>query len=203
MLRVNRPTCQRPFLLALLTFCLLSGAALAAPTIIIDAGHGGHDRGGVPGQRIAEKTMTLDVARRVRSRLAAAGYRTVMTRNSDDFVSLGGRVAFCRRYKSAVFVSIHFNSASRVGARGFETFYYSSRSRSLADRMHRSLRGAFRTEDRGVKRRGFYVLRNNPCPAVLVECGFLTNPAEAAIINQSAYRQRIADRIADGIKSAY
>ncbi len=194
--------CSR-FFLAALAFFLLAAAGLAAPTIIIDAGHGGHDRGGVPGQRIAEKTMTLDVARRVRSRLAAAGYRTVMTRNSDDFISLGARVAYSRRYRDSVFISIHFNSASRVGARGFETFYYSAKSRPLALRVHRSLLGAFRTEDRGVKRRGFYVLRNNTAPAVLVECGFLTNPEEAAIINNAAYRQRLADRIAAAIQAAY
>ena len=57
-------------------------------TVVIDAGHGGHDRGGIPGQRIAEKVMTLDVAQRLRNVLEASGYRVVMTRDSDVFVPL-------------------------------------------------------------------------------------------------------------------
>jgi len=62
-------------------------------TVVIDAGHGGHDRGGIPGQKIAEKEMTLDVAQRLKKVLAASGYRVVMTRDSDVFIPLGTRVA--------------------------------------------------------------------------------------------------------------
>src|SRR6266496_2673080 len=70
-----------------------SSASSSAPiTVVIDAGHGGHDRGGIPGQSVAEKEMTLDVAQRLRNVLAASGYRVVMTRDSDVFVPLGTRV---------------------------------------------------------------------------------------------------------------
>jgi N-acetylmuramoyl-L-alanine amidase len=62
-------------------------------TVVIDAGHGGYDRGGIPGQRVAEKEMTLDVAQRLKKTMAASGYRVVMTRDSDVFVPLGTRVA--------------------------------------------------------------------------------------------------------------
>ncbi|PYJ60423.1 MAG: hypothetical protein DME74_10670, partial [Verrucomicrobia bacterium] len=80
-----------------------SGSSSSPITVIIDAGHGGHDRGGIPGQRIAEKDMTLDVAQRLRNVLAASGYRVVMTRDSDVFVSLPGRVAIANSYRNAVF----------------------------------------------------------------------------------------------------
>src|ERR1700730_12500938 len=81
-------------------------------TVVIDAGHGGYDRGGVPGQRIAEKDKTLDVALRLRSILQADGYRVIMTRDRDVFVPLGARVAIANAYRGASFISIHFNCAS-------------------------------------------------------------------------------------------
>src|SRR5205814_2587107 len=101
-------------------------------TIVIDAGHGGYDRGGVPGQRISEKDKTLDVAQRLKRILQADGYRVIMTRESDVFVSLGTRVAIANSYRGASFVSIHFNCASRLGANGIETYYYRGDSASLA-----------------------------------------------------------------------
>src|ERR1041385_681511 len=101
-------------------------------TVVIDAGHGGHDRGGIPGQRISEKDMTLDVARRLRSVLSASGYRVVMTRDSDIFVPLPTRVAIANSYRNAIFVCIHFNSAPRSSAGGIETYFYNRQSLALA-----------------------------------------------------------------------
>jgi len=92
-------------------------------TVVIDAGHGGFDRGGIPGQRIPEKEMTLDVAQRLKGVLTAAGYRVVMTRDSDVFVPLATRVAIANSYRNAIFVCIHFNSAKRMGAGGIETYF--------------------------------------------------------------------------------
>ena len=168
-------------------------------TVVIDAGHGGFDRGGIPRQRVAEKPMTLDVAQRLEKRLRQAGYRVVMTRDSDVFIPLGERVRIANRYRDAIFVSIHFNSATREGANGIETYYYSSNSAKLAANIHRHVVSGTTTENRGIRRRGYFVLRRTSIPAVLVECGFLTNPAEARFALDSTYRQRLADRIADGI----
>ncbi len=190
--------------LLLAVLCLSASAAWARPTVVIDAGHGGHDRGGVPGDRYAEKIYTLDVARRLQARLREAGYRTKMTRDGDYFVSLGGRCAIANSQSNAIFVSIHFNSAPREGANGIETYYYSRRSGSLASAVHRSVVRAVGTEDRHLRARGFYVIRNTRCPAILVECGFLTNRSEGArIAGSAAYRQRLADAIARGIISRY
>src|SRR6516162_6584444 len=81
-----------------------SGGDGSGTTVVIDAGHGGHDRGGIPGQRVAEKTMTLDVAKRLQGILNSSGYRTIMTRDSDVFIPLPTRVAIANEYRNAIFV---------------------------------------------------------------------------------------------------
>jgi N-acetylmuramoyl-L-alanine amidase len=168
-------------------------------TVVIDAGHGGHDRGGIPGQRIAEKDMTLDVALRLRNVLAANGYNVVMTRDSDVFVPLGTRVAIANSYHNAIFVCIHFNATNRSGASGIETYFYSRDSLALASAIHHYVTGGAPSANRGVRRRGYYVLRKTTVPAVLVECGFLTNPTEAAYAQNASYRQKLAEEIAAGV----
>ncbi|HVF70503.1 MAG TPA: N-acetylmuramoyl-L-alanine amidase [Chthoniobacterales bacterium] len=177
----------------------LGASAFAQRTIVVDAGHGGHDRGGVPGQRIAEKDKTLDVARRLRGILQAQGYRVIMTRDSDVFVPLGTRVAIANRYRGASFVSVHFNSAPRVGANGIETYYYRGDSAGLAASIHRNVVAISPSENRGIRRRGFYVIRRAAIPAVLVECGFLTNPTEGRLALSADWRQKLAQQIARGI----
>ena len=177
-----------------------SGRDSSPITVVIDAGHGGHDRGGIPGQRIAEKDMTLDVALRLRNVLSANGYHVVMTRSTDVFVPLGGRVAIANSYRNAVFVCIHFNATGRSGASGIETYFYSRDSLPLASAIHYYVTGGAPSANRGVRRRGYYVLRKTAIPAVLVECGFLTNPTEAAYAQSAGYRQKLADEIAAGIR---
>ena len=169
--------------------------------VVIDAGHGGFDRGGIAGQRVAEKTMNLDVAQRLKAVLAAYGYRVVMTRDSDVFVPLGTRVAIANSYRNAIFVCIHFNAAPRRAASGIETYFYSSQSLSLASAIHYYVAGGAPSANRGVRRRGFYVLRRTTIPSVLVECGFLTNATEAQYAQSALYRQKLAEEIAHGIGS--
>lgn len=192
---------------SLALFAFLCGlVGLSAPTaraqsrtIVLDPGHGGFDRGGVPRQRIGEKNLTLDVAQRLRRVLESKGYRVIMTRSSDVFITLGQRVAIANSHRGASFVSIHFNSASRSGANGIETYYYRSDSVGLAASIHRNVVGAVSSENRGIRRRGYYVLRRTTIPSVLVECGFLTNPIEGRNALRSGYRQDLAESIARGI----
>src|SRR5215469_11170907 len=169
-------------------------------TVVIDAGHGGHDRGGIPGQRVAEKDMTLDVSQRLRNVLSASGYRVVMTRDSDVFVPLPTRVAIANSYRNAIFVCIHFNATQRRSAGGIETYFYSRDSLPLASAIHRLVVGGAPSSNRGVRRRGYFVLRKTSIPSVLVECGFLTNPTEAAYAQSGPYRQKLAEEIAAGIR---
>src|SRR5213596_2161537 len=175
-------------------------SASSSTAVVIDAGHGGFDRGGIPGQKIPEKEMTLDVAQRLKTLLAASGYRVIMTRDSDVFVPLPTRVAIANSYGNAIFVCIHFNSAKRMGAGGIETYFYSRESLPLASAIHYYVAGGAPSSNRGVRRRGFYVLRKTNIPAVLVECGFLTNPTEAAYAQTASYRQKLAEEIAAGVR---
>lgn len=187
------------------TLLFFTQLAVSKPMVVIDAGHGGHDIGGMPGQALEEKGYALDVARRLDSALRSAGYSTVMTRRGDYFVTLGERAAIANRYKDrAVFVSIHFNGAPNPDAHGIETYYASgSASARLAQSIHRRVLGATGEEDRRVRSRGFSVLRNTRMPAVLCELGFLTNRGEARNITSSRYRQRLAEAVAAGIRGVY
>ena len=200
----NRLAPARLAALKLLAFAALMLPAIHAGaqsrTVVIDPGHGGHDRGGVPGQRVSEKMMALDVSLRLQKILQASGYRVVMTRNSDVFIPLGTRSAIANSYRGATFVSVHFNSASRSGANGIETYYFRGDSAGLAASIHRNVMAIAPTENRGIRRRGYFVLRRTNVPGVLVECGFLTNPTEASYALNPAYRQRLAEAIARGIQ---
>lgn len=197
--RIRSGVCSA-LVVAIALFLPLTAGAAEFRTVVIDPGHGGFDRGGIPGQRVAEKIMALDVAQRVAKKLRSAGYRVIMTRDSDVFITLGRRVAIANSQRNAIFLCIHFNSATRSGANGIETYYYRSDSARLAANIHRHVVGGVMTDNRGIRKRGFYVLRHATIPAVLVECGFLTNPSEARLALQSSYRDRLAEHIADGVR---
>jgi N-acetylmuramoyl-L-alanine amidase len=204
-LRATAKPRQRPLPTVVPTADIPSANApsIAGSTIVvIDAGHGGFDRGGIAGQRVSEKMMTLDVAQRLKSVLNANGYRVVMTRDADFFVPLGTRVAIANSYRNAIFVCIHFNASGRMGANGIETYFYSGQSLPLASAIHYYVAGGAPTSNRGVRRRGFYVLRRTAIPSVLVECGFLTNPTEAQYAQTTSYRQQLAEEIARGIRAS-
>ena len=188
--------------LLLLTLFATAASASTFNTVVIDAGHGGRDRGGIRGQVVSEKALTLDVARRLNEILRADGIRTVMTRSSDTFVPLPKRVAIANSQRNAIFVSIHFNAASCKGAEGCETYYYRTSAVAIASRVQARLMRVEPGENRGVKCRAYYVLRNTRIPAVLAECGFLTNRSEASLCLKPAHRQKIASAIAKAIEAS-
>jgi N-acetylmuramoyl-L-alanine amidase len=168
-------------------------------TVVIDAGPGGIDRGGGPGQILPEKPYTLDTALRLERALRARGVHTVMTRTGDYFVPLPERVMIGSSQGNAIFVSIHFNSAPREEAHGIETYYYRPDSFGLASRLHRAQLASLDTIDRNIRRRGFFVLRRSGVPAVLCEGGYLTNGEESRVILSDSYRERWAQNVADAI----
>ncbi|MBA3960569.1 MAG: N-acetylmuramoyl-L-alanine amidase [Chthoniobacterales bacterium] len=174
-------------------------AANSFSTVVIDPGHGGFDRGGIPGQRVPEKTVALDTAVRLQRLLQRAGLHTVMTRSADVFIPLPGRAAIANAQPDSIFVSIHYNASPRSGARGIETYSEDSRGRVLAARIQREIISRVSTENRGIRHAEYFVLRKCQRPAVLVECGFLTNPAEAELALTAGYRQMVAEQIAAGI----
>src|SRR5213083_942031 len=168
-------------------------------TVVVDAGHGGKDNGAYRRYGPPEKMATLDVAQRLERKLRESQVKTVMTRSSDVFIPLNDRVAIENAQKSAIFVSIHFNDSRRRGIRGFETYYHSSASFDLANQIQSKLMTIPHSANRGIHTANFRVLRLASCPAVLVECGFLSNRAEGNQSRDWEYRELLADRIAEAI----
>lgn len=179
-----------------------------APTIVVDVGHGGTDRGArgrVP--YCEEKKLCLLTARLVKRYLDQLGYHVVMTRNTDDFVSLPKRVEIASQAQCNIFVSIHFNSSPSSEAQGVEVFFFDSKedrnrtnwSRKLADSILSKVIRRTSAISRGVKKGNFYVIRETDMPAVLVEGGFISNPEERVLLKSRDYQERIAKGIADGI----
>jgi N-acetylmuramoyl-L-alanine amidase len=191
--------------------------------VVLDPGHGGQDSGAMCGS-VAEKDLTLDVALRAELLLRAAGFRTVLTRDSDRYVSLADRASLGNQKDRSLFVSIHFNDSQREAASGVETYFApgqpapsgflswlpflqpadSGSLRAESESLAASLQGALveRTSavDRGIKSEQFYVIANVRHPAVLVEAGFMTNKADANKLATVPYRQQLAAAIAQGVE---
>jgi N-acetylmuramoyl-L-alanine amidase len=168
-------------------------------TVVVDAGHGGKDSGAYRRSGPPEKVVALDVAQRLNRKLRESQLQTVMTRSSDVFIPLEERVQIENSHKNAIFVSIHFNHSRRRAIRGFETYYHSGVSANLANRIQQKLMTIPKSTNRGVRTANFRVLRLANCPAVLVECGFLSNRSEGNRARDWEYRELLADRIAEAI----
>ena len=190
----------------------LTGCALFAPrgsivkdtsntfsTVVVDAGHGGRDNGAYRRYGPPEKVVALDVAKRVERKLRQSDLKTVMTRSDDVFIPLDDRVEMENRQNNAIFVSIHFNDARRSGIKGFETYYHSPESADLARGIQSKLVTIPRSANRGVHVANFRVLRKATQPAVLVECGFLSNRSDGRQASDAEYREILADKIAEAI----
>jgi N-acetylmuramoyl-L-alanine amidase len=195
-------------------------------TVVLDPGHGGADQG-ASNRWGTEKKFTIDVATNARAQLLRAGYKVEMTRSSDTTVPLEERVNFANRFRNAVFVSIHFNWSG--AAEGLESYalapagvpsnasnenHVSSaniasctgnaqdeHNIALTAAIHATVLSRLSMFDRGVKHARFHVLRNIKLPAVLIECGFLSNSTEGQRIATAQFRQEVAVAIAQGIQN--
>src|SRR5438552_11703315 len=168
-------------------------------TVVVDAGHGGKDNGAYRRFGGAEKIATLDVAQRLDRKLRESELNTVMTRSSDVFIPLDQRVEIENSQKNAIFVSIHFNDSRRRGIHGFETYYHSGDSFDLANRIQSKLMTIPHSANRGVHTANFRVLRFATSPAVLVECGFLSNRSDGSEARSIEYHELLADKNAEAI----
>ena len=168
-------------------------------TVIVDAGHGGHDQGAKSVSGAPEKALTLDTAHRLAAVLRSNGVNVIETRPGDFFVTLGGRVAISNKTSRAVFVSVHYNWTKRKGAQGIEIYYNDRRSMRLAANILKETLGVYHTNNRGIKNRGFYVLRHNQRPAVLCELGFVSCPGDNRNLQSAEVRQHLAEKVAAGI----
>jgi N-acetylmuramoyl-L-alanine amidase len=177
---------------------LLCSTAPAFDTVVIDAGHGGKD----PGARwngLLEKTLALDMAKRLETALRERGFKTVMTRSADTYVELSERAAIANRHPGAIFVSVHFDASRDTSAKGFTTHYRSKRARLLAASVQRTLNKQVSGRSREIDWQDLKVLRETKGTAVLVECGFISNVHEAANCKNPQHLQTIAEAISVGI----
>jgi len=169
--------------------------------IIIDAGHGGFDPGAIGHSGLHEKIPNLAIARKLAEILKSEGQRTLLTRNSDRFLSLQKRVNTANESGAALFVSIHANSINNKTAGGVETYYNGSHksSRIFAEKIHDKLSRSLGINDRGIKNDNFYVIKYTNMPSVLIETAFLSNPDEEKLLRSSDFQEKAAALIADGI----
>ena len=193
-------------------------------TICLDPGHGGKDPGYIVGSK-QEKKYTLLLAQEVRDLLAKQGFKVVMTRRRDTFPELSDRADTANRAGADLFVSLHFNafiqdksvngaetycltpagaSSSNAGGIGAGTTSYRGNANNrenicLAYQIQKSLVRSASSDDRGVKRARFQVLREVGMPAALIETGFMSNTAEGKRIFDAKSRKAFAKAIADGI----
>lgn len=196
-------------------------------TVVLDAGHGGHDAGAVSAYA-REKDCNLALALKVRAKLLAKGFKVVMTRSGDYFLTLGQRVEVANRVPNAIFVSIHHNSSpGNKAAQGIETFTLAphgttspfartrrtenlsgndqdSENIALAAAVHSHVINGLNlsrqpTPDRGIQRARFSVLCTIRCPAILFEAGFVTHANEGRKIASSGYQDMLAEHICRGI----
>ncbi|MDI6892244.1 MAG: N-acetylmuramoyl-L-alanine amidase [Actinomycetota bacterium] len=177
------------------------------PVVCLDPGHGGRDPGAISSSGFQEKEANLDVGLKVRDQLQAVGCRVVMTRENDSYPSLQCRCDIANNANADIFVSIHSNFAvssdgspnSQAG--GTETYYYagSTKGSLLAACVQEEVVKQIDGIDRGTKTAGFYVLAGTRMPACLLECVFLSNTDEERLLQDPAFRQRIANGIFNGI----
>jgi N-acetylmuramoyl-L-alanine amidase len=181
--------------------------------IVIDPGHGGEQRIGSSSPNTVtgrdgtrEKDLTLDVARRVRDRLAASGHTAVLTRERDVNLSLAARVGVAQARRADAFVSLHFNGAATPEVQGSETWIHRDAGRGselLARSVHRRLVGATGLADGGVQRADLGVLspghHARATAAALLEISYLSDPREERRLQDAGYRTRVAGQIADGV----
>jgi N-acetylmuramoyl-L-alanine amidase len=169
-------------------------------TVVIDPGHGGHDPGTRSSHYMPEKDAALDIALRLDQKMRAAGFKTVLTRKDDTFIPLDDRVRISNREENAIFISVHLNEARpRPEIHGVETYYTSSQSTELARKIVERVATVPGEAGRGIHTAHFHVLRLNLNPAVLVECGYFSNRAEAKRFADPNYRDAIAGAIAQAL----
>ena len=186
-------------------------------TVVIDAGHGGEDSGAVGVNGILEKNVNLEIAMLIGEYLEDAGYNVVYTRTEDKLLykpeenikgirkisDLKNRVEIAEGYTDSLFVSVHMNSYGDDRYSGLQVYYSPNNesSRRLADSIQSEVKASLQNDNnRMIKSgEGIYVLKKLSSAAVLVECGFLSNPVECEKLSEKEYQKRLSFSIVCGI----
>lgn len=186
-------------------------------TIVLDAGHGGVDGGGagvVTGN--LEKNLNLDYVRAMQVLFESNGIKVILTRDGDyDFFGSGGlpnqkrmdmekRLDIINKAKPDVFISVHMNMFSMQSVKGAQTFYSplsDSSSKILAQNVLNAFTNQLPYAWKFIKEEEYFLLDNAPCPAILVECGYLTNPEEDRLLSTKEHRDKVCYSVFCGVYS--
>ncbi|MHB1441232.1 MAG: N-acetylmuramoyl-L-alanine amidase [Candidatus Humimicrobiaceae bacterium] len=171
-------------------------------TVFIDPGHGGGDTGCIQ-NGYYEKNVNLAIALKAKAILEGNGYRVIMRRTNDTGMSMDDIIATANASGANLFVSIHSNSSLNSAIQGIETYWSASNtaggSSQLATSIHNAVVSASGRPGRVLRSAEFKVIKYTTMTAALVECAFLSNPEEAALLNSEDYQNRVAQGIANGI----
>ena len=187
-------------------------------TVIIDAGHGGEDGGASSASGLIEKHLNLEISCLIRDMLEKAGVKVVMTRTDDrllydrnvDFegrkkkLDLAARLEVAKTYEESIFISIHMNSFSDKRYSGLQVWYSQNcpESMVLAQKIQSGVRAELQPNNKRTIKAAdskIFLLDNAISPAVLVECGFLSNPEEARLLGNDTYKNELARAIYEAI----
>lgn len=180
--------------------------------ICIDPGHGGKDPGAVGKKGTKEKDVTLAISKKLKYVLEdGINAKVVLTRSSDVLpwgdkgvlADLQARCNIANNNNVNIFLSIHCNSSTNINAKGAETYYYkeSRYGFRLAFEIQKSIVDLLNLTNRGIKYANFYVLKRTKMPAALIECGFISNPAEELLLIDNNFQTQLAMAIADGVSN--
>lgn len=183
----------------------VSPQAKLGKTVIVDPGHGAVDFG-AQSKGCVEKDLNLKTAQFLKKYLTQKGYRVILTRARDEFVSLTKRAEIANKSLGDLFVSVHFNAAKAESAHGIEVYYYNSKNSTRKTQSHKlaqdvlaKMIASTSAKSRGVKEGNFCVIRETTMPAILVEGGFITNAAESKRLQEEKYLDKLAFSIADSV----
>lgn len=168
-------------------------------TLVIDAGHGGNDRGTTGALGTDEKDITLLTAELLSSKLQAAGANVIMTRESDVYVDLRKRVSISHQAVADAFISLHYDAIENSSVRGFTTYYMYNYQKELASYVHKGLGDMISLSDRGIQPGNYLVLRENKQKAILIELGYLSNATEERQLTTEQFREQATHGIYNGI----
>lgn len=188
------------------------------PLVIIDAGHGGEDGGTVSESGIVEKNINLSVSQKLENLFVLGGFEVKMTRDSDTLINdensasirekkvsdIHNRMKIMQDNPNGVFISIHQNHFSQSQYSGAQVFYSKGNpeSEKIAQFIQQQIKSSLqKSNERKIKPSGtqIYLLYHAVTPAVMVECGFLSNREEAKLLNSEAYQTKMARAIFDGV----
>ncbi|KGE17890.1 N-acetylmuramoyl-L-alanine amidase family protein [Paenibacillus wynnii] len=178
--------------------------AVGTKLVVIDAGHGGKDPGGISLSKYNEKDFTLSTVLRIKKLLEKEpNLKLILTRSNDSYPTLQERAKVANDMKADLFISIHANSipaGSKNNPSGYETYYTRKESLEFAKVVHKYLVPATGLSDRGIRQGSLYVTRETKMPAILLECGYLSNLNDEALLFNEDFQQRVAEAVVSGIK---